>query len=136
MTPIHVPPTDPNQALVERIVALERQAAEWQNGEVVCHPTENRDRIIHGTINTGGAFPASGPGWTATKPGTGGATITFTTPFSAAPEVFVTPNTDASSWRFGNINTARTASQVVIGITNNAAAPVDGNVSFVAIGPV
>lgn len=134
---LYQPATDPNQAILERLNTLERKVAEWQNGQIVCHPNEKRMRLLVGLVNTTTPSPTSGPGWTCTKIGTGQLRVVFTTPFSAAPKVYLTAFTDNVAWRAADtFNALPTISQADIGMASVDNQIQDGNISFLIIGPV
>lgn len=137
MGDLHQPPTDPNQAILERLNRLETTVQQWQNGQIVCHPSEGRLRIIRGQIDSTAPTINYGSGFTIVKNSTGDVTITFTTPFSAAPAFVVGPYTEGVSWRFAEMNLSLpTTSTARVGLKAEAGGAVDGHFDFIAVGPV
>lgn len=95
------------------------------------------DHIIRGTVSAAGGIvvPATNPGFSVSKTGTGQYSITFNTPFADHPSVTFGAGTTGANY------TAKLSSISNTGIAVNtftvAAAPanVDGEFSFIAIGP-
>lgn len=92
-------------------------------------------KVIRGRIDTTGPTIKSGEGFTLAKTGTGQVTVTFTTDFADVPAVTVAVDRDVgATGRIAYSNNAPTVHQFDIQRATIADAPVDGTVSFVAVG--
>lgn len=100
----------------------------WDGGDVVRRSpqivtcSQDRTRLIWGSISSSGTVPVGGTDFSVSKTGTGDYTVTFKRAFGRAPRVFVTPvkTTGEATSRVVS-RTAASARVVVFDNTNTAA---------------
>jgi hypothetical protein len=91
-------------------------------------------KVIRGTVNTAGSGTiVLGTGFTITRNGTGDVTVTFASPFAAAPSVALGTNSDQV--RHSATPTTTTIRPVIRTLSGGAFVAADGIFNFIAAGP-
>lgn len=138
MSDLHVPATDPNQALIQRIIDLERKVENQGVTLGIAGAEPARMKVIRGTINTAGSGSiVSGTGFTISRPGVGAIVTTWTVPFSAAPTCVATAVDNTVNWLAVGLpsGTQPTATSARFQLITFASAAADSTFHFVAVGP-
>lgn len=88
-------------------------------------------KTVRGVVSSAGAVSA-GSGFTAQRNGPGNFTVTFTTPFAAAPVAFMSVNTTPAA-RISGVVLARTTTAVQFGFLQEDGDSIDVSFSFLAV---